>query len=78
MLDGAPGSPGPRAFHADEKDGMLIIPVAIVADGGGGGSGHNRRGNPAAGSGSPPEEGRGFGGLVLPSGAYVLQGDQVR
>jgi uncharacterized spore protein YtfJ len=85
-----------RAFGtAYEKDGMLIIPVAIVAGGGGGGTGRNRRGNPAAGAGSPPqegataggippqdsgrtEEGGGFGGLVLPSGAYVVKGDQVR
>ena len=83
-----------RAFGtAYQKDGMLIIPVAIVAGGGGGGTGGNRRGNPAAGS--PPEEattahditpqdsgrteaGGGFGGLVLPSGAYVVKGDQVR
>ena len=85
-----------RAFGtAYEKDGMLIIPVAIVAGGGGGGTGRNRRGNPAAGPGSPPEEavtagdvtpqdsarteaGGGFGGLVLPSGAYVVKGDEVR
>ena len=90
-----------RAFGtAYEKEGMLIIPVAIVAGGGGGGTGRNRRGDPAAGDpaagpGSPPEEaapaheitpqdssrteeGGGFGGLVLPSGAYVVKGDQVR
>jgi uncharacterized spore protein YtfJ len=85
-----------RAFGAAyQKDGMLIIPVAIVAGGGGGGTGGNRRGNPAAGHGSPPEDaaaapditpqdsgrteaGGGFGGLVLPSGAYVVKGDQVR
>jgi uncharacterized spore protein YtfJ len=91
-----------RAFgEAYEKDGMLIIPVAIVAGGGGGGTGHNRRGDPAAGPDSPPdaaaaadapdaahdrtpqdsgrtEAGGGFGGLVLPSGAYVVNGDQVR
>ena len=86
-----------RAFGtAYEKDGILIIPVAIVAGGGGGGTGGNRRGNPAAGPGRPPPEeaatapditpqdsgraeaGAGFGGLVLPSGAYVVKGDQVR
>lgn len=85
-----------RAFGtAYEKDGILIIPVAIVAGGGGGGTGRNRHGNPAAGPASPPgedaaargdtpqdpgraEEGGGFGGLVLPSGAYVVKGDQVR
>jgi uncharacterized spore protein YtfJ len=85
-----------RAFGAAyEKDGMLIIPVAIVAGGGGGGTGYNRRDAPAAGPGAPPEDGAtaheatpqdpgrtetggGFGGLVLPSGAYVVKGDQVR
>jgi uncharacterized spore protein YtfJ len=85
-----------RAFGtAYEKNGMLIIPVAIVAGGGGGGTGRNRRGNGAAGPGRPPEEaaathdstpqdsgrteaGGGFGGLVLPSGAYVVKGDRVR
>ena len=85
-----------RAFGtAYEKDGMLIIPVALVAGGGGGGTGRNRRGDPAAGPDSPPEAaapahdgappdsertgaGGGFGGLILPSGAYVVKGDQVR
>jgi uncharacterized spore protein YtfJ len=85
-----------RAFGtAYEKDGMLIIPVALVAGGGGGGAGRNRRGDPAAGPDSPPEAaataddstpqdsgrtgaGGGFGGLILPSGAYVVKGDQVR
>jgi hypothetical protein len=85
-----------RAFGtAYEKDGMLIIPVAIVARGGGGGMARTRRSSPAAGTGSaadagavahdgaphdsvPVEAGGGFGGLVLPSGAYVIKGDQVR
>src|SRR5580704_15439798 len=85
-----------RAFGtAYEKDGMLIIPVAIVAGGGGGGTARARHGNSAARPGGPPEEGPaahdtapqdsgrtdaggGFGGLVLPSGAYVVKGDQVR
>ena len=85
-----------RAFGtAYEKDGMLIIPVAIVAGGGGGGTGRTRRGNLAAGPDDPPGEvaaahdaapqssartevGGGLGGLVLPSGAYVVKGDQVR
>jgi hypothetical protein len=85
-----------RAFGtAYEKDGMLIIPVAIVAGGGGGGTARTRRGSLAAASDDPPGEdarahgatpqdsartevGGGFGGLVLPSGAYVVRGDQVR
>jgi uncharacterized spore protein YtfJ len=85
-----------RAFGAAyEKDGMLIIPVAIVAGGGGGGTARTRRGTLAASPDDPSgedatahdatprdsgrtEAGGGFGGLVLPSGAYVVKGDQVR
>ena len=87
-----------RAFGtAYEKDGMLIIPVALVAGGGGGGTGaaRSRRDDSAAAPGAPPgagppghdaasqdpgsmDAGGGFGGLVLPSGAYVVKGDQVR
>jgi uncharacterized spore protein YtfJ len=80
-----------RAFGAAyEKDGMLIIPVAMVAGGGGGGTSGPRSGNSAArtdrptGSDATPQQsermdaGGGFGGLVLPTGAYVVKGDQVR
>ena len=87
-----------RAFGpAYERDGMLIIPVAMVAGGGGGGTGtaRTRGGDSAAGPDGPPaagpaahdvvprdsgpvDIGGGFGGLVLPSGAYVVKGDQVR
>jgi uncharacterized spore protein YtfJ len=77
-----------RAFGAAyEKDGMLIIPVALVAGGGGGGTGARPDGPPGAGSAeqdSAPKDSRradaggGYGGLVLPSGAYVVKGDQVR
>src|SRR5262249_40273829 len=85
-----------RAFGtAYEKDGMLIIPVAMVAGGGGAGTAPPRRNSSAARPDSPPgestavddaapqdsarmEAGGGFGGLVLPSGAYVVKGDEVR
>jgi uncharacterized spore protein YtfJ len=85
-----------RAFGAAyEKDGVLIIPVAIVAGGGGGGASRPGRANPAARTASPLGEGDpaadnashdaasvdaggGFGGLILPSGVYVVKGDQVR
>jgi hypothetical protein len=79
---------------AYEKDDLLIIPVALVAGGGGGGSARPRHRDPAAGPDSLPEEGPaddaapydsertdaggGFGGLVLPAGAYVVNGGQVR
>ena len=85
-----------RAFGtAYEKDGVLIIPVALVAGGGGGGAARPRRGGPAADpgpqtagapavDGATPQSsgqmdaGAGFGGLVMPSGAYVVKGGQVR
>src|SRR5215472_7642785 len=85
-----------RAFGtAYERDGMLIIPVAMVIGGGGAGTSPARRGNSAARLDGPPVEsaiahdaapqdsgrvdaGGGFGGLVLPSGAYVVKGDEVR
>ena len=80
-----------RAFGAAyEKDGMLIIPVAMVAGGGGGGTSRPRQRNSAARpdtlavpdavpqESEPADAGGGFGGLVLPAGAYVVQGDQVR
>lgn len=85
-----------RAFGtAYEKDGMLIVPVAMAVGGGGAGTTSPRRRHPAARSGGPPGEsapaddvvpqdsgpmdaGGGFGGLVLPSGVYVVKGDEVR
>jgi uncharacterized spore protein YtfJ len=100
-----------RAFGAAyEKNGVLIIPVALVAGGGGGGTSRPRSGDSAAhpdGSAEPdatPQDsgpvdagprdagprdagrgdagrtdaGGGFGGLVMPTGAYVVKGDQVR
>jgi len=85
-----------RAFGtAYEKDGMLIIPVAMVAGGGGAGTGRPRQPDLPAGPGSPPkpgpagpgappqdperiDAGGGFGGVVLPTGAYVVKGGQVR
>ena len=85
-----------RAFGAAYvKDGLLIIPVAIVAGGGGGGTARPRSDKPTAGPDGPPEAGPtvrgatpqdpehvdaggGFGGLVMPTGAYVVKGDQVR
>ena len=83
-----------RAFGAAyEREGLLIIPVALVAGGGGGGEGPIKApvtdqtgaietAEPAKGAppdGRPPTgTGGGFGGLVLPMGVYVVKGDQVR
>lgn len=83
-----------RAFGAAyEKDGLLVIPVALVAGGGGGGEGTMPKG-PGRGEHPVPEtrdgtahgpenamgagSGGGFGGLVMPIGAYVVKDDQVR
>jgi len=70
-----------RAFGTPyEKDGVLIIPVAMVAGGGGGGTARPR--GPAAEAAPqdavPGDVGGGFGGLILPTGVYVVKGDQVR
>ena len=83
-----------RSFGAAyEREGLLLIPVALVAGGGGGGEGPMKP--PATGrtgamettepasvappDGQPPTgTGGGFGGLVLPVGVYVVKGDQVR
>jgi uncharacterized spore protein YtfJ len=80
-----------RAFGtAYEKDGMLIIPVAMVAGGGGAGTSRSRKRDSTARPDEPTEAdatpaepgpadaGGGFGGLVLPTGAYVVKGEQVR
>jgi uncharacterized spore protein YtfJ len=83
-----------RAFGAAyEKDGTLIIPVALVAGGGGAGTSRTGRGKPATGrrpegdgpahdaapqDPEPRDAGGGFGGLVVPTGVYVVKGDQVR
>ncbi len=75
-----------RAFGpAYEKDGTLVIPVAFVAGGGGGG------GSDAPSEGTLPDgdsttesnsrvtgSGGGFGGVVLPVGVYVVNGERVR
>ncbi len=83
-----------RSFGtAYEKDGVLVIPVALVAGGGGGGEGTG----PSSTSFAEPDElnelddevetdegrppggsGGGFGGVVLPVGAYEVREGRVR
>jgi uncharacterized spore protein YtfJ len=81
-----------RAFGtAYEKDGSLVIPVALVAGGGGGGEG--TAGTPTSdgvddvepdveesvSEGEVPSgSGGGFGGVVMPVGVYVVKDEQVR
>jgi len=81
-----------RAFGTSyEKDGTLVIPVALVAGGGGGGEGTAGSAEPpsAAHDGSEGDDvetetnsssgsGGGFGGLVMPVGVYVVKDEQVR
>jgi len=84
-----------RSFGAAyEKNGLLVVPVALVCGGGGGGEGPAfppsapRTGERSAEAGNgavqgaanslPEGSGGGFGGLVLPVGAYVVKGDDVR
>ncbi len=79
-----------RAFGtAYEKDGSLVIPVALVAGGGGGGEGTSGApsGDSAASvvsddeTASEPESsgsGGGFGGVVMPVGVYVVKDEHVR
>lgn len=79
-----------RAFGtAYEKDGSLVIPVALVAGGGGGGEGPS--GSPSEPSdvidadddesttdGESSGSGGGFGGVVMPVGVYVVKDENVR
>jgi uncharacterized spore protein YtfJ len=74
-----------RAFGAAyEKDGVLIIPVALVAGGGGGGEGPTKTTHFEGDVGDTREDredtgsGGGFGGVVVPVGAYVVKDEQVR
>jgi len=55
-----------------EKDGLIVIPVAMVAGGGGGGS------TPAEADPKGAENsGGGFGGMARPTGVYVVRADSV-
>lgn len=54
-----------------EKDGLTMIPVAMVAGGGGGGVG------PASAKSDTESSGGGFGGLARPVGVYVVRADGV-
>jgi uncharacterized spore protein YtfJ len=78
-----------RAFGtAYEKDGSLVIPVALVAGGGGGGEGTS--GAPSGDNSVVADDedsesdvessgsGGGFGGVVVPVGVYVVKDEQVR
>jgi uncharacterized spore protein YtfJ len=78
-----------RAFGtAYEKDGALVIPVALVAGGGGGGEGSSVPSDPDDDGAEDDEvvapdvessgSGGGFGGVVMPVGVYVVKDENVR
>ena len=52
-----------------EKDGLTVIPAAVVRGGGGGGTGYDQKGQQG--------EGGGFAVSGRPSGAYVIKDGQV-
>ncbi len=69
-----------RAFGAAyERDGALIIPVALVVGGGGGGGeieSLDRSSEARAGTGDDTPSGGaggGYGGMVMPTGVYVVK-----
>lgn len=52
-----------------EKDGLTVIPAAVIGGGAGGGAGHDDKGQEG--------EGGGFGVSGRPAGAYVIKDGQV-
>lgn len=52
-----------------EKDGLTLIPAAVVGGGAGGGAGHDEKGQEG--------EGGGFGMSGRPAGAYVIKDGHV-
>ncbi|GLX99817.1 MULTISPECIES: spore germination protein GerW family protein [Actinoplanes] len=60
-----------------ERDGALVIPVAVVSGGGGGGSGSGTGAHATDDGGKPDTEGEGGGGgfgfSARPAGVYVLR-----
>ena len=52
-----------------ERDGLTVIPAAVVGGGGGGGTGHDGKGQEG--------EGGGFGVTGRPAGAFVINNGQV-
>ena len=57
-----------------ERDGVTVIPVAVVRGGGGGGHGE---GPGPEGVGTGSGEGGGFGLAAKPAGVFVIEGQSV-
>jgi uncharacterized spore protein YtfJ len=69
-----------------EKDGVTVVPVAVMAGGGGGGSGpvENKTDKEATdgvaaerNDAAAEASGGGFGGMARPAGVYVIRGENV-
>ena len=60
-----------KRVYADpyEKDGLTVIPAAVLGGGAGGGGGHDEKGQEG--------EGGGFGVTGRPAGAFVIKDGQV-
>lgn len=63
-VKGALGRPAPY-----EKDGLTVIPAAVVRGGAGGGTGHDGKGQDGGGGG--------FGMIGRPAGAFVVKDGHV-
>ncbi|MGH3762699.1 sporulation protein [Actinophytocola sp.] len=63
-----------------EKDGLTVIPAAVVLGGGGGGEGTDTKPgkNTGTSSGGTHGEGGGFGLFARPAGAFVIENGTVR
>lgn len=72
ILEKVTSTLGARLVYAEaiERDGVTVVPAAMVRGGGGGGGGTD-----ASGEGG---EGGGFGITAKPAGALVIDGDRVR
>ena len=57
-----------------EREGVTIIPAAVVRGGAGGGQGEGADGEARTGSG----KGGGFGLTAKPAGVYIIEGNHVR
>ncbi|HSJ19466.1 MAG TPA: spore germination protein GerW family protein [Nocardioidaceae bacterium] len=71
VLEAARDSITVKRVYAEpyEKDGLTVIPAAVVGGGAGGGTGHDEKGQEG--------EGGGFGASARPAGAYVIKDGQV-
>lgn len=64
---------GRRVFSKPiERDGVTLVPAAVVVGGGGGGSSNGSPANANSGTGA------GFGVYAFPVGAYVIRNGRVR